>query len=90
MIEYYDGCFSENMPAHDAIEKLLVLLPSNTVKALHFGTDKQLDAIRKEVDLKEQFQQLQAEVRQLQAKQSDFLYIPTKQEVDKLVQMEDQ
>ena len=82
-IQYRDGSFSETMPYNEIME----LFKQDTekgaeIKALHFGTFKEIEAEKEKLAIEDRVKQLEMAVKELSPVKT-ILEIPTPEEVRK-------
>ena len=63
-MQFRDGSFGETMPAADIVKQLAAEVPAN-LKSVHFGTEKEIEEIKKQEGLQTQFNDLQSKVAEL-------------------------
>lgn len=91
MLENRNGEFSENMDIENAMAKFQNALTEDpfTLKALHVGTEEELDEIRRgykyhpesdKGDLQVQIDDLKEQLEAMKPVKSSFIHIPTYQE----------
>ena len=96
MLEYRDGRFSENMDIESAMTKFRKAISDDqfgedpfTIRALHVGTEEELNEIRlreayhpesDKVDLQTQINDLKEQLEAIKPVKSSFIHIPTDQE----------
>lgn len=82
-VEYIDGSFSENMPAEEAFRQFAQAFEDGTARALHVGTEVELNKIKKKRSIEEELETLKMQVKALQEPptKSEHIVIPTKDEI---------
>jgi len=82
-IEYIDGSFSENMPINDALKKLKDAIDDGSARALHIGTEKELNAIKHRKSIEQELSDLKGRLEKLEEPpvESSTVVIPTRDEV---------
>ena len=81
MIQYRDGSFSEIMEYKQALEQFLET-PSDLIKALHLGSEKELEDKKNERSVRDEINSLKDDVEELKFKlRGSSLQIPNEQEI---------
>lgn len=82
-IEYRDGTFSDNMPSQEALEKFEKEMTTGRVRSLHIGSERELDAIKEEKNLKQDIGELKTRLEALEEGpvESSSVIIPTRDEM---------
>ena len=86
-IQYEDGHFGETLPADEAIDKLKEQLELNVVprpKALHLGTERELEEIKHKSSIVERLDKLESKISCMEAEKRGVLKIPTLDEIASL------
>ncbi len=86
MIERRDGTFTENMTLENAFDMFKQQMEDepSKFKALHVGSEKELDEVREKADMQTQLDKLSAKVDSIEKPKSDFIHIPTQEEIKQL------
>lgn len=91
-IEYKDGTWGDIKPLNEAISELQNIERLWEVKALHVGTVDELRKRKDETATEIRLKEMEARIKKLEKNGgsllSEFLHIPTKEEVDILTKPE--
>lgn len=82
-IEYKDGTFSNNMPINEAFEKFIESIDEGTAKALHVGTNRELNEVKRKKSIEDQIKDIDRRLSAVEEDpvESEVLVIPTKDEI---------
>ena len=80
-IQYQNDSFSENMPIPEALEKFHEAIESGQAKALHIGSELELQKVKRNVDMQSQIDDLTAALGDMKAEQSKIIAMPTDKQV---------
>lgn len=82
-VQYRDGSFSENMPIDEAFEEFTRAIRDETARALHVGSEKELDHIKQKKKLEDQVTELSERLEKLEQPpvKSSSVVIPTRDEM---------
>lgn len=90
-IEYRDGSFSENEPVEFATKKFFkeLQLDDRGIKALHIGSEDELNRIKKKKKLEAEIESLKERIEVLEEQKitSEVIVIPTKVQIDNIKEL---
>lgn len=66
-VQYTDGTFGETMPVDEAVEAMRDAIEAGTARALHVGTEEQIEQIKKSVPMEDKLKQMEQTLKELQA-----------------------
>lgn len=79
MQEFSDGSFGEIMPADDLVQEMFQRTAEEfaNTKAIHFGTEEELEEVKKQKSAEWRLKKLEEEVESLKPVKSSMILIPT-------------
>jgi ribosome assembly protein YihI (activator of Der GTPase) len=88
-VEYKDGKIGETKPLPEALGEFISACEDGTARALHVGTQEEVDGVKKKKDLQTQIDKLSNDVSELKAKLgSNIIQFPTAKEVKEILKKE--
>lgn len=81
MQEFRDGSFGPIRPAEELLEFLTNAQEIERTKALHFGTQQELEEIKNQKSVEQRLAKLEEDFENLKPVESDMILIPTKAQI---------